>query len=78
MLKSTILFIGLLNEVVGDYPELSMSELKEVATYILEEPEFSGNTEIVEFINIEMANIKPAMLHCKKAAYDIGLRPGGV
>ena len=78
MLKTTILFIGLLTEVSHLNPDLTQSEIKEVASYISTEPEFKGNIEIVEFINRELSDIKPAMLHCKKVAYQMGLRPGGV
>ncbi len=77
MLKTTILFIGLLTEVSNQHPDLDHKQIKEVATYIAEEPEFKGNIEIIEFINIELTNIRPAMLHCRKAAYSLGMRPGG-
>ena len=78
MLKTTILFIGLLTEVSHLNPDLTQHEIKEVAQYMSIEPEFKDNTEITEFINIELTNITPALLHCKKVAYAIGLRPEGV
>lgn len=78
MLKTTMLFIGLLTEVSHLNPELSAQELKEVATYIAEEPEFCSNSEIREFINRELTNITPVLLKAKKVAYQKGLRPGGV
>lgn len=78
MLKTTLLFIGLLTEVSHLNPELTQSEIKEVAQYMATEPEFSGNTEIIEFINCELANSGPALLRCKKIAYKIGMRPEGV
>ena len=77
MLKSTILFIGLLTEVSHLNQDLTQSEIKEVAQYMREEPEFSNNTEIIEFINKELTDIKPAMLHCRKVAYNLGMRKGG-
>ena len=77
MLKTTILFIGLLTEVSHLNPDLSQVEIKEVAQYMSEEPEFNGNIEITEFINKELTNINPAMLHCKKVAYNLGMRPEG-
>ena len=78
MLKTTILFIGLLTEVSHLNPDLTQHEIKEVAQYMSSEPEFKGNTEIVAFINSELTDIKPAMLHCKKVAYKLGMRPEGV
>lgn len=77
MLKSTILFIGLLTEVSHLNPEFTQPELKEIASYMAEEPEFKANPEIVEFINDELSNMKPAMLHCRKVAYNLGMRPEG-
>ncbi len=77
MLKTTILFIGLLTEVSHLNPDLTQHEIKEVAQHMSIEPEFKGNTEITEFINTELTNITPALLHCKKIAYTIGLRPEG-
>ncbi len=77
MLKTTILFIGLLTEVSHLNPDLTQNEIKEVASYMAAEPEFKGNTEIIEFINKELSDIKPAMLHCKKVAYKLGMRPEG-
>ena len=77
MLKTTILFIGLLTEVSHLNPDLTQSELKEVATYIAVEPEFKGNIEITEFINKELTDSKSAMLHCRKVAYNLGMRPEG-
>ena len=75
MLKTTMLFIGLLTEVSHLNPDLSMTDLKQVASHMREEPEFRDNIEIVEFINIEMSSTKTAMRHCQKAAMNIGLRP---
>lgn len=78
MLKTTILFIGLLTEVSHLNPELTQIELTEVAKHMREEPEFVNNTEIVNFINEELDSVTKALLHCKQVAYQIGLRPGGV
>ncbi len=77
MLKTTILFIGLLTEVSHLNPDLDNNQIKEVAQHMSAEPEFSGNTEIIEFINKELTNIRPAMLHCRKVAYGLGMRPEG-
>ena len=78
MLKTTILFIGLLTEVSHLNPDLDSKQIKEVAQYMSQEVEFSGNNEIIEFINTELSNSNPAMLHCKKIAYNLGMRPEGV
>lgn len=78
MLKTTLLFIGLLTEVSHLNPDLTQIEIKEVAQHMSIEPEFENNNEIIEFINKELTDIKPAMLQCKKVAYSIGMRPEGV
>ena len=77
MLKTTILFIGLLTEVSHLNPELTATDIKQVAINMSAEPEFSANSEIVEFINSELSDITPAMLHCKQVAYNMGMRPEG-
>jgi len=79
MLKSTILFIGLLTEVSHLHPELSQNDLVMVAQNMSDEPEFQGNSEIRDVIK-SLKNFNPVLLKAKKAAYQKGMRPnkGGV
>lgn len=78
MLKSTVLFIGLLTEVSHLNPEFSQDDLRDVAEFMACEPEFKNNPEINRFISVELRDFKPIMLKAKKAAYKIGLRPENI